>query len=636
MFKDKLWNYSFLFLINHNFFVIILQNSVEKVLIIKKIVFSLFVLMWVSLFGSEDYNSFIKEQIEYVNVINKISGATQDVQKVIDAQKLGYEKEIEIIIVNKDDYFVKKAFYESKIFALKKMIKINKRVGSTYAVLRDEVKIKSYKLLMYQNEMLLGVFTLKDNITKVEFDKKLTEYVVENQLKIQKLLEADYNNILDIKLNSRILNQAQKNIKEFNALTEINKDIVNYLYIFEDRIFKLKKYANYHLAGFVISINNIALVSQLDKHLHNYNLSVIKLVFIFISILLIYLVKFLVYMGLEVYLVSFHSLKDSIKEILVTSKSLFGIVTKVINLNLIAYIYNDFYNPQIVVSFFNILYVVIFTTFIYRLLNIYLTTYIKKVDEKHKEVKHEVVNIGIKTLNALVVLVGLLIVLYLGGVDLTAVLSGLGIGGLAVALASKDSLANFFGTLSILLSDVFSQGDWIEVDSKEGVVVEIGLRITTIRTFDNALISIPNATFANQNVVNWNKRTLGRRIKMKLGVRYDSKVKDIQNAVVEIREMLEYHPKIASKRTHYHHNDNAKKLISQDDYKGVKKTLLVYLDSFEDSSINILVYCFAKTVNWEEWLQVKEEVMYNIMDIFEKNEIEFAYNSLSIYDENSL
>lgn len=589
-----------------------------------------------SLFGSDDYNSFIKGQIEYVNVINKINSSTENVQKVIDAQKLSYEKEIEIIIVNKDDYFVKKSFYESKIFALKKMIKINKRVGSTYAVLRDEVKMKSYKLLMYQNEMLISVFSLKDNITKVEFDKKLTEYVVDNQLKIQKLLEVDYDNILDIKLKSRILNQAQENIKEFNALSEINKDIVNYLYIFEDRIFKLKKYANYHLAGVVIKINNIALVSKVDEHLQAYNLSVIKLVFIFISILVIYFVKSLVYIGLETYLASFHSLRDSIKEILTTSQSLFGVVTKVINLNLIAYIYNDFYNPQGVVSFFNIMYVIIFTTLIYRLLNIYLTTYIKKVDEKHKEIKHEVVNIGIKTLNALVVLVGLLFVLYLAGVDLTAVLSGLGIGGLAVALASKDSLANFFGTLSILLSDVFSQGDWIEVDSKEGVVVEIGLRITTIRTFDNALISIPNATFANQNVVNWNKRTLGRRIKMKLGVRYDSKVKDIQNAVVEIREMLEYHPKIASQRTLYHHSDNAKKLISQDDYKGVKKTLLVYLDSFEDSSINILVYCFAKTVNWEEWLEVKEDVMYKIMNIFEKNEIEFAYNSLSIYDESSI
>jgi len=173
------------------------------------------------------------------------------------------------------------------------------------------------------------------------------------------------------------------------------------------------------------------------------------------------------------------------------------------------------------------------------------------------------------------------------------------------------------------------------VDGKEGVVVEIGLRVTTLRTFDNALIAVPNAVLANNEVKNWNKRKLGRRIKMSLGLKYDSKYTDIKRAIEEIRIMLDTHSGIATQNTAFTHN-RAKiaKLVSKDDAEGVKKTLLVYLDEFSDSSINILVYCFTKSVDWEEWLRVKEDVMYKIMDIFERNNLEFAFPSLSIYKEN--
>jgi MscS family membrane protein len=235
----------------------------------------------------------------------------------------------------------------------------------------------------------------------------------------------------------------------------------------------------------------------------------------------------------------------------------------------------------------------------------------------------------------MIFLVGLLIILSYAGVDLTAILSGLGIGGLAVALAARESLSNFFGTVSILLSDVFSQGDWIVIGKEEGVVIEIGLRVTTLRTFDNALIAIPNGLLANQDVKNWNKRIIGRRIKMNLGVKYNSKSSDIKNAVNEIREMLLNHPQIATQNTFCDYDSGkSTKLVSHDDEQGVKKTLLVYLDEFSSSSITILVYCFTKSTDWELWLQTKEDVMYKIMGIFEKNSLEFAFASMSIYNEN--
>ena len=104
----------------------------------------------------------------------------------------------------------------------------------------------------------------------------------------------------------------------------------------------------------------------------------------------------------------------------------------------------------------------------------------------------------------------------------------------------------------------FSQGDWIVVDDKQGNVIEIGLRVTTIRTFDNALIAIPNATLANHDVKNWSKRSIGRRIKMNLAIKYDSKPHDIQNAVEQIRAMLKSHPDLATEETDFQHTHKKK------------------------------------------------------------------------------
>jgi MscS family membrane protein len=161
--------------------------------------------------------------------------------------------------------------------------------------------------------------------------------------------------------------------------------------------------------------------------------------------------------------------------------------------------------------------------------------------------------------------------------------------------------------------------------------VEIGLRITTIRTFDNALIAVPNATLANKDVKNWSKRLLGRRIKMQLAVKYDSKREDLQRAIDEIRQMLREHPGIATEKTMYQdRSKKSAKLVSKEDELGVKRTLLVYLDEFADSSINILVYTFSKSTVWRDWLETKEDVMYKLMEILERNNLAFAFPTITI------
>lgn len=342
------------------------------------------------------------------------------------------------------------------------------------------------------------------------------------------------------------------------------------------------------------------------------------------------IINFLISLVLKVDFIGQHS-----KDLVIKLKKPFEFFISLANLNMIFYIFNDLTNTKEIVTAFNVAYTSIVLWSVIIIVNEITKQKIQTIEDSSQTIKRDVINLAIKAINFVIVMIGLLVILHFLGVNLTAVLSGLGIGGLAVALAAKDTLSNFFGTISILISNTFSQGDWIVVDGKEGTVVEIGLRVSTIRTFDNALIAIPNAVLANSDVKNWNKRVFGRRIKMKIGIKYDSKKKDIQKAIEEIKVMLRTHPDIATQKNSINLcSKKQSKLVSKADEFGVKKTLLVYLDEFSDSSINILVYCFSKSVKWEEWLKTKEDVMYNIMEILEKNNLEFAFPSLSVYKEN--
>ena len=251
--------------------------------------------------------------------------------------------------------------------------------------------------------------------------------------------------------------------------------------------------------------------------------------------------------------------------------------------------------------------------------------------KKSAVLRNEVINLVIKVNNAFIILLAIIAMLKVMGVDLTALLSGLGIAGAAVAFAAKDSIANVFGSIAILAGDVFEQGDWIETPDVNGTVVEIGLRATTVRTFDNALISVPNFELSNSPVKNWTRRRIGRRIKMNVGVTYESDFNDIRQAIEEIKEMLKNHAGIANEHTTFMDAGRQAKLVSIEDLKGIKRTTLVYMDEFSDSSINILIYCFSRTVDWAEWLEIKEDVMYKIADILKQNHLEFAYPTMTIH-----
>jgi len=215
----------------------------------------------------------------------------------------------------------------------------------------------------------------------------------------------------------------------------------------------------------------------------------------------------------------------------------------------------------------------------------------------------------VKISKAFVVVVGAVAILQEWGINVSALLASLGLGGLAFALAAKDTAANLFGGLTVLADKSMKVGDWVKIGDVEGIVEDIGLRTTKIRSFEKSLYTVPNQVLASQPLENFSRRNV-RRIKMTVGVTYSTTREQMVRILEEIRGMLRSHPRIA-----------------QD------QLLMVYFTEFGDSSLNIFIYCFTDTANWAEYLSIREDVNLRIMEIVERNGSSFAFPSRSIYVE---
>ncbi|MCD6499512.1 MAG: mechanosensitive ion channel family protein [Deltaproteobacteria bacterium] len=214
-----------------------------------------------------------------------------------------------------------------------------------------------------------------------------------------------------------------------------------------------------------------------------------------------------------------------------------------------------------------------------------------------------------KFLKATVIVLAVVMVVREWGYDISGLLAGLGLGGLAFALAAKDMLANVFGSVMILTDRPFAIGDWIKTPQVEGTVEEIGFRSTKVRTFANSLVSVPNSIIASNTVENWS-RMHKRRISYKLGVTYGTTVAQMREAVERIKDVISEHPG-----------------IRQDFW-------LVYFTDFNDSSLDIMIYCFTETTVWGEYLAVRQDLNLKIFAILEEIGVQVAFPSQSIYMEN--
>ncbi|HHW4604917.1 mechanosensitive ion channel family protein [Campylobacter coli] len=288
-------------------------------------------------------------------------------------------------------------------------------------------------------------------------------------------------------------------------------------------------------------------------------------------------------------------------------------------------------------NLFHIVYAVLIAWLILRILDGYGVVLVSKLAQKSG--KKEVVNLVIKILYFVIFVIALLYILAQLGFNISAIIASLGIGGLAVALAAKDIIANFFASILLLFDNSFNQGDWVEVSGIEGTVVETGLRKTTIRTFDNCLVFLPNSTIMGANIKNWSKRRMGRHVRMYLGVGYDATPEKLEQCVKDLREFLYTSDLVA------HDEDSALKygdhttkyrqnLVSINDLEGYKNACYVALSEFADSSINIELYFYIKEIGGKDFREARQSLMLEFMRIIEKNGLTFAFPSRSIYIEN--
>ena len=193
--------------------------------------------------------------------------------------------------------------------------------------------------------------------------------------------------------------------------------------------------------------------------------------------------------------------------------------------------------------------------------------------------------------------------------DISGIIAGLGISGVVLALAAQDTASNFFSGVVILFDRPFAIGDWISVGGMEGVVEEMNFRSCRIRTFDNALISVPNSKLSNDSVTNWAKMNV-RKTRITIGLVYSTKKETLQKVCAEIKENLKQYDVIK------------------------KENIMVWFDNFNASSLDIVIQYHTYLTAGADYLALKEEIQYMIMDVIERNGTDFAFNTQTIVIEN--
>ena len=244
---------------------------------------------------------------------------------------------------------------------------------------------------------------------------------------------------------------------------------------------------------------------------------------------------------------------------------------------------------------------------VYRLVDVaahYIDELVAKADEG---LRGQFTPLIRRALRILVVIVGSLTILATIGINITGLFACMGIVGLAISMGSQDSVANLVGTVNILIDRPYKVGDWITVGSTiDGDVEEIGFRSTKIRMFDKTLMSVPNAKLAGETIKNWS-RMPKRRIKMTLGLSYDTSASQMKEALKEIEKILEEDEGV------------------DQDYK------LVQFTDYGASSLDVFLYYFSKSTVWKEYLDTRERVNLKIMDKIEKMGLEFAFPTQTLH-----
>lgn len=213
-----------------------------------------------------------------------------------------------------------------------------------------------------------------------------------------------------------------------------------------------------------------------------------------------------------------------------------------------------------------------------------------------------------KTLKAAVAVFGIVFLLAQQGRDVTALLAGLGLSGLAVALAAQDLLKNLFGSVTVLLDRPFRIGDWVKVGDVEGVVEEIGFRSTRVRTFYASLITLPNARLIDASVDNYGARAF-RRWSTRISITYDTPPESVDAFCEGLRQIV-----------------RANESMRQDAFE-------IHLNEFGADGLEIMLYVFFLAPDWSTELRLRHDLALDILRLADRLGVRIAFPTRTIHLE---
>jgi MscS family membrane protein len=211
-----------------------------------------------------------------------------------------------------------------------------------------------------------------------------------------------------------------------------------------------------------------------------------------------------------------------------------------------------------------------------------------------------------RLIDGLVLFAGLLFVLHYFGVDPTAALAGLGVGGIAVALAAQKTLENIIGGISLIADQAVRVGDTLKMGDISGTVEDVGLRSTRIRTLDRSVVSMPNGQIANMNLENLSTRDMFWFHPV-LGLRYETDSSQLRSVIAGIRKLINDHSAIDS------------------------LSARVRFVRFGAFSLDVEIFAYVFATDWNHFLNIQEELLLSLMDIVRKAGTEFALPSQTMY-----
>lgn len=262
----------------------------------------------------------------------------------------------------------------------------------------------------------------------------------------------------------------------------------------------------------------------------------------------------------------------------------------------------------VLIAFLKLLTILIFVGIGLRVLDVVMAYVDRATRKTESKMDEQLVPLLTRGIQAIIFTMALFSALRLFHVNVTALIAGISLGGLAIALAAQDTVRNLLGSFTIFFDKPFQIGDWVNFSGVDGTVEEVGFRSTRVRTFANSVVSVPNGKLADMVINNYGLR-IYRRYSTRITIAYDTPPHLIEQFITGLREMVAHHPD--TRKDYYE----------------------IHLNELSASSLDILFYIFFLVPDYSAELRAKHDLLMGILRLAAKIGVRFAYPTSTVYVE---